>query len=185
MHPLTSHLTPSLTHLFPLAHSHSRTHSHSFAHSLTAITDSLTHSFTHLPLAYSSTHPGSHHMICGCQFGCSDFRPFRRFSPPLSTPAGVWCRYFAEAPAACHSMCDNCLRQLKVTRQDVSAAAAAVVQTLQALPAADKRLTLTQLVDAWRKSQVHPLSFPHFNPAPNPPPPTASPCCSRFPAPML
>lgn len=55
-------------------------------------------------------------------------------------------------------MCDNCLRQLKVDRQDVSAAAAAVVQTLQALPAADKRLTLTQLVDAWRKSQVPSLA---------------------------
>lgn len=51
-------------------------------------------------------------------------------------------------------MCDNCQRQLEVNRQDVSAAAAAVVDTLQKLPAADKRLTLTQLVDAWRKSQV-------------------------------
>ena len=57
-------------------------------------------------------------------------------------------------------MCDNCLRQLKVNRQDVSAAAAAVVETLQSLPAADKRLTLTQLVEAWRKSQVLPL--PHL-----------------------
>ena len=55
-------------------------------------------------------------------------------------------------------MCDNCLRQLRVNRQDVSAAAAAVVETLQSLPAADKRLTLTQLVDAWRKTQVLPLS---------------------------
>ncbi|KAL3130511.1 hypothetical protein ABBQ38_15564 [Trebouxia sp. C0009 RCD-2024] len=78
-----------------------------------------------------------------------------RYASTLSTcRRSILCRYFAEAPAACHSMCDNCLRQLKVTRQDVSAAAAAVVQTLQALPAADKRLTLTQLVDAWRKSQV-------------------------------
>ena len=51
-------------------------------------------------------------------------------------------------------MCDNCLRQLKVKRQDLTAAAAAVVDTLQRLPVADKRLTLTQLVDAWRKSQV-------------------------------
>ena len=57
-------------------------------------------------------------------------------------------------------MCDNCLRQLKVNRQDVSAAAAAVVETLQSLPAADKRLTLTQLVDAWRKSQVLSLPLP-------------------------
>lgn len=51
-------------------------------------------------------------------------------------------------------MCDNCLRQLKVKRQDLTAAAAAIVDTLQRLPVADKRLTLTQLVDAWRKSQV-------------------------------
>ncbi len=36
----------------------------------------------------------------------------------------------------------------------MSVAAAAVVDTLQTLPAADKRLPLTQLVDAWRKSQV-------------------------------
>lgn len=57
-------------------------------------------------------------------------------------------------------MCDNCLRQLKVDRQDVSAAAAAVLDTLQSLPAADKRLTLTQLTDAWRKSQV--LLSPHL-----------------------
>ena len=72
----------------------------------------------------------------------------------------MWCRYFVEAPAACLRMCDNCLRQLKVKRQDVSAAAAAVIETLQTLPAADKRLTLTQLVDAWRKSQV----VPNFRP---------------------
>ena len=79
------------------------------------------------------------------------------YSVCVALPITMWCRYFAEAPAACNSMCDNCLRQLKVNRQDVSAAAAAVVETLQNLPAADKRLTLTQLVDAWRKSQVLPL----------------------------
>lgn len=113
--------------------------------------------------------------MCGQQLGCSDFTPLRECSPPLSLPAGVWCRYFAEAPTACHSMCDNCLRQLKVTRQDVSAAAAAVVQTLQALPAADKRLTLTQLVDAWRKSQVQPVALP-THPVPIP----CSPHCSHL-----
>ena len=64
------------------------------------------------------------------------------------------CRYFAEAPAVCSGQCDNCQRQMKVKRQDMSTAAAAVVDTLQTLPAADKRLTLTQLVDAWHKSQV-------------------------------
>ncbi|KAL0042579.1 hypothetical protein WJX79_004210 [Trebouxia sp. C0005] len=64
------------------------------------------------------------------------------------------CRYFAEAPALCSGRCDNCCRQLKARRQDMSVAAAAVVDTLQTLAAADKRLPLTQLVDAWRKSQV-------------------------------
>ena len=63
-------------------------------------------------------------------------------------------RYFAEAPALCSGRCDNCCRQLKARRQDMSVAAAAVVDTLQTLAAADKRLPLTQLVDAWRKSQV-------------------------------
>lgn len=54
----------------------------------------------------------------------------------------------------CSGRCDNCCRQLEVRRRDMSVAAAAVVDTLQTLPAADKRLPLTQLVDAWRKSQV-------------------------------
>jgi len=54
----------------------------------------------------------------------------------------------------CSGRCDNCRRQLKVRQQDMSVAAAAVVDTLQTLPAADKRLPLTQLVDAWRKSKV-------------------------------
>ena len=57
----------------------------------------------------------------------------------------------------CGGQCDNCQRQMQVKRQDMSTAAAAVVDTLQTLPAADKRLTLTQLVDAWHKSQVTPL----------------------------
>lgn len=75
-------------------------------------------------------------------------------------------------------MCDNCLRQLKVNRQDVSAAAAAVLDTLQSLPAADKRLTLTQLTGAWRKSQVLPLPHsicPHQHAVP-----IALPACSAF-----
>lgn len=75
----------------------------------------------------------------------------RRHFHGLGTTA---CRYFAEAPAMCSGRCDNCRRQLKVKRQDMSVAAAAVVDTLQTLPAADKRLPLTQLVDAWRKSKV-------------------------------
>ncbi|DBA93778.1 hypothetical protein WJX82_009492 [Trebouxia sp. C0006] len=78
-----------------------------------------------------------------------------QYASVLSTcRRAVICRYFAEAPAMCSSRCDNCRRQLEVRRQDMSVAAAAVVDTLQTLPAADKRLPLTQLVDAWRKSKV-------------------------------
>lgn len=67
----------------------------------------------------------------------------------------VWyCRHFAEATAACNCMCDNCLRHNAVVTRDATAAAALIVTTLQKVPAADKRLTLMQLVDASRKGQV-------------------------------
>ena len=65
------------------------------------------------------------------------------------------CRHFAEAPAPCNSMCDNCLRRHAVEATAASEAAAAVVATLHNVPAADKRLTLMQLVDASRKAQVN------------------------------
>ncbi|DBA90570.1 TPA: hypothetical protein ACH3X1_016763 [Trebouxia sp. C0004] len=78
-----------------------------------------------------------------------------QYASVLSTcRRAVICRYFAEAPALCSGRCDNCRRRLKVRRRDMSVAAAAVVDTLQTLPASDKRLPLTQLVDAWRRSQV-------------------------------
>lgn len=56
-------------------------------------------------------------------------------------------------------MCDNCLRHHAVDTTDASEAAAAVVTTLHNVAAADKRLTLTQLVDASRRAQVG-LLFP-------------------------
>lgn len=51
-------------------------------------------------------------------------------------------------------MCDNCLRNHAAVRTDATAAAAAMVTTLETVAAADKRLTLMQLVDASRKAQV-------------------------------
>ena len=51
-------------------------------------------------------------------------------------------------------MCDNCLRHHAVEKSDASEAAAAVVTSLHNVAAADKRLTLTQLVDASRRAQV-------------------------------
>ena len=58
-------------------------------------------------------------------------------------------------------MCDNCLRHHAVDTTDASEAAAAVVTTLHNVAAADKRLTLTQLVDASRRAQVGVL-FPAY-----------------------
>ena len=72
----------------------------------------------------------------------------------MRTKQETWCRHFAEAPAACDCMCDNCQRQLKADKTDASAVAQQVIDTLQNLSAADKRLTLTQLVEASRKSKV-------------------------------
>ena len=51
-------------------------------------------------------------------------------------------------------MCDNCQRHFQVDMTDAAAAAQLVVHTLQNLPAADKRLTLTQLIESCRKSKV-------------------------------
>lgn len=62
-------------------------------------------------------------------------------------------RHFAEAPASCNNMCDNCQRHFQVDMTDAAAAAQLVVHTLQNLPAADKRLTLTQLIESCRKSK--------------------------------
>lgn len=64
------------------------------------------------------------------------------------------CRHFAEAPAPCGNMCDNCLRGHAVQHMDASAAAAGLLTTLHNVAAADKRLTLSQLIDAARKAQV-------------------------------
>ncbi|KAL4440297.1 hypothetical protein ABPG75_003298 [Micractinium tetrahymenae] len=86
------------------------------------------------------------------------------------------CRHFGEAPPPCHQTCDCCKRvaggaaggaaaaaaggrqqqqhQQQQQLKDVTEAAKGVVQTLQAWPGAEKRATLIQLVDKWRKESA-------------------------------
>lgn len=63
-------------------------------------------------------------------------------------------RHFAEAPPPCRGACDLCDRPQKAVRVDVTAEAKAVVDTLQSVPSAEKRLTLIQLIHRWRTSKV-------------------------------
>ncbi|KAK9830588.1 hypothetical protein WJX81_002230 [Elliptochloris bilobata] len=62
------------------------------------------------------------------------------------------CRHFGEPPPACSAGCDCCARggAAGVQRRDVTAAARDACAALAALPAAEKRATLAQLLKAWR-----------------------------------
>ncbi|KAG2491389.1 hypothetical protein HYH03_010180 [Edaphochlamys debaryana] len=65
-------------------------------------------------------------------------------------------RHFAEAPADCRCMCDNCCAAAAGTSappRDVSGAALAVLGVLRQQQAKDKKATLIQLVDLWRGSK--------------------------------
>ena len=74
-------------------------------------------------------------------------------------------RHFAEPPAACDAGCDACAAAAEgdstgsAATRDVSAEAQGVLAALAALPAADKRATLIQLIDRWRALKVLPCSF--------------------------
>lgn len=63
------------------------------------------------------------------------------------------CRHFAEAPAPCHRMCDTCAGRAvgaTVEKIDVTEAAKGALEVLKNWAGAEKRATLTQLVDKWR-----------------------------------
>ena len=69
--------------------------------------------------------------------------------------------HFGEAPPACHGMCDSCRdgatnaqQQQQQQHRDVTEEAGGALATLQAWPGAEKRATLTQLVDKWRGSKA-------------------------------
>ncbi len=62
------------------------------------------------------------------------------------------CRHFGEPPPGCQAACDCCGRGgvAGTVRKDVTTAARDACAVLMALPAAEKRATLTQLLKAWR-----------------------------------
>ncbi|KXZ55835.1 hypothetical protein GPECTOR_2g1386 [Gonium pectorale] len=65
-------------------------------------------------------------------------------------------RHFAEAPAECRCMCDNCCAAAAgplPPARDVSRHAAAVLAILRQQQAKEKKATLIQLVDLWRGSK--------------------------------
>ena len=79
------------------------------------------------------------------------------------------CRHFAEAPAPCHGMCDMCALRAALgettthatnvgtsstgeNKIDVIEAAKGAIEMLKNWPGAEKRATLTQLLDKWRTS---------------------------------
>ncbi|KAK9814024.1 hypothetical protein WJX73_009544 [Symbiochloris irregularis] len=77
-----------------------------------------------------------------------------RFASALSgCRRSTICRHFGEAPAACAGMCDCCARKGGVTRTDATKEACSLLSVLQKWPAAEKRATLKQLVDAWRSDK--------------------------------
>ena len=62
------------------------------------------------------------------------------------------CRHFGEPPPACAAACDCCAcgNAAAVQRRNVTAAAQGACAALAALPTAEKRATLAQLLKAWR-----------------------------------
>jgi len=69
----------------------------------------------------------------------------------------VLARHFGEPPPPCNAMCDLCLKEPgKAGRRtvDITGKGQAVLRTLQAQHAAQKKCTLIQLVDRWRSSRI-------------------------------
>ena len=66
------------------------------------------------------------------------------------------CRHFAEAPAPCTRMCDCCRRADDGgggERRDVTEAARGALRTLQGWTGGEKRATLNQLGEEWRRGE--------------------------------
>ena len=73
------------------------------------------------------------------------------------TGLAVACRHFGEPPPACNGMCDICsAAPAGRTLQDFTPAAQSMLAVLEAGFKAQKRATLTQLLDAWGKNRVSP-----------------------------
>jgi hypothetical protein len=87
-----------------------------------------------------------------CSTTCSAALQYRHCITVLDVMTAVR-RHFGEPPPVCSRACACCTSGGSgVRRTDVTAAGRDVCAALAALPAADKRATLAQLVKAWRST---------------------------------
>lgn len=63
-------------------------------------------------------------------------------------------QHFSEAPAKCDLTCDHCMHADKVAVQDVTRYGEVALYTLKKLQDGNKKVTLIQLIDAWRSARA-------------------------------